>query len=91
MSDPIGEGVVHVERNLGVSPELEVALGHREVEDEQAALGAGHEVLGLLPAGVQRKRDGAVLREEPDLGELGPPVRANGGKRVATVVSRRSR
>src|SRR5215469_2356987 len=75
-----GELVVVVRRDLGVAAQLQVAVRSGRIEDEQRALLPPHQVLGLLPRGVEGEGNAVVVGEEPDLGELRPAVRADGGE-----------
>ena len=81
-ADPVGERVVVVRVHLGVPPDLQVPERVAHVQDQQADPGTGGQVLGLLPGGVERDPEPAVLVEEPDLGHLRPAVRADGGVRA---------
>src|SRR5215469_10842123 len=60
-----------------VATQFEVTIRPGRIQDEQRAFRPAHQVLGLLPRGVEGDGHAVVVREEPDLGELRPAVRAD--------------
>jgi hypothetical protein len=78
----VGERVVAVGRDLGVSPDLEVALRDGQIEDEQGAGRVPSHVPDLPARGVQRHPQGAVaVGQEPHLGQLRPASWVDRGQR----------
>src|SRR6185312_14586839 len=79
-AEPVGERVVVVRRDLGVAAELQVAVGHGQVEEEHVRGRVRPQVLNFLPGGVEREGDGVAVGEEPDFRQLGAAVRAYRGQ-----------
>jgi hypothetical protein len=80
-ADSIHEGTVDVGAHLSIASNFHVSLRVCDIQDKQTARGALEDVLRLLSSGVERQRNRVSVSEEPDLRELGSPVRANRGER----------
>src|SRR6201999_1092907 len=65
----------------GAAADVHIAVGVGEVDQEEAALRAALEVLGLQPRRVERGLQLALVVEEPHFGELRDAVAADGGQR----------
>jgi hypothetical protein len=70
-ADPVRERVVIVGSDLGVAPDLQVAVRDREVQDQQARGRVGLEVLRLLPRVVPRVANSPSSRSRWDEGIAG--------------------